>query len=309
MSVTDANPLASSQLAAFVAAMEAFSVHGAADALDLTQSAVTKRLQALERRLGVSRFDRGRFGVRPTTAGRLLYPEAKQALAALQRAQDAVTEHRDQSRQTLVVAASHTIGELLLPAWLAGFQLQHPRMRAQVEVDNSPGVLTAVREREAQIGFVEGLDALAGHRSLTVHRDEIVVVIAAEHRWARRRSVAAAELSSEPYHTREAGSGTRAVATAALAGAGIELVPTLEAASTQSVKRALAGNGFSLLSPWRSRLSNATAPCDRSGYATSTSRGSSELSTSGAGRPPAWLGGSGAGWRPTRLRGYEYRRH
>ncbi len=249
MSATDANPLASSELAAFVAAVEASSVHGAADALNLTQSAVTKRLQALERRLGVSLFARGRFGVRPTTAGRLLYPEAKQALAALQRAQDAVTEHRDQSRQTLVVAASHTIGEFLLPAWLAGFRLEHPRMRAQVEVVNSPGVLAAVREREAQIGFVEGLDELDGHRALTVHRDEIVVVIAAEHRWARRRSVAAADLQSEPYYTREAGSGTRAVATAALARAGIELVPTLEAASTQSVKRALAGNGFSLLSP------------------------------------------------------------
>ncbi|MGI8711707.1 MAG: LysR substrate-binding domain-containing protein [Solirubrobacteraceae bacterium] len=107
------------------------------------------------------------------------------------------------------MAASHTIGEFLLPAWLAGFRLEHPRMRAQVEVVNSPGVLAAVREREAQIGFVEGLDELDGHRALTVHRDEIVVVIAAERRWARRRSVAAAELQSEPYYTREAGSGTR----------------------------------------------------------------------------------------------------
>jgi len=67
-----ANPLSAGGLVAFVAAVEASSVHGAADALDLTQSAVTKRLQALERRGGVVLFGRGRFGVRPTPAGRLL---------------------------------------------------------------------------------------------------------------------------------------------------------------------------------------------------------------------------------------------
>jgi DNA-binding transcriptional LysR family regulator len=243
-----ANPLSSSELAAFVAAVEAASVHGAADALDLTQSAVTKRLQALERRSGVELFERGRFGVRPTQAGRLLYPEAKQVLAALAHAEDVLDEHRDIADHALGLIASHTIGEFLLPGWLAAFRAQEPGMRAQVEIAKSPSVLTAVREHDAQIGFVEGLDSLQGFVAITVFRDSIAVVVAADHPWVRRRRVTPDQLSAESYITREAGSGTRAVARDALSRLGIDLVPTLETASLQSIKRALISGGFSLLS-------------------------------------------------------------
>src|SRR3979409_2236755 len=81
--VSVANPMAGSELAAFVAAFEAGSIHGAADALQLTQSAVTKRIQTLERHVGGRLFERGRFGGRPTELGRTVYPAAKRALDAL----------------------------------------------------------------------------------------------------------------------------------------------------------------------------------------------------------------------------------
>jgi DNA-binding transcriptional LysR family regulator len=228
--------------------MELGSVHAAADALGLTASAVSKRVAALERRLGVTLFERGRFGLRATPAAQLLYPDAKQALAALERAEATIADHRADAAAVLTLAASHTTGELLLPGWLGAFRLQGGAPRAQVDVTNSTAVLAAVRAGAGDVGFVEGLDPLDGLEALTVHRDEIVVVVAASHRWARRRTVAARELRGEPYVTREAGSGTRAVAAAALAAAGVELEPALELASAQSVKRALAGGGFALLS-------------------------------------------------------------
>jgi DNA-binding transcriptional LysR family regulator len=258
MGATQADPLSGGELAAFVAAVDAASVNGAADALDLTQSAVTKRIQSLERRVGLRLLDRGRFGVRATAAGRALYPQARQALDALARAEEVVGELRERDRRVLTLAASHTIGEFLLPGWLAAFAVSRASaaggsgsgggVRSQVDIVNSPGVLSAVRERRAEIGFVEGLDDLDGVEAITVHHDEIVVVVDAAHRWARRRSLAPADLAREPYLTREAGSGTRGVADAALRGAGVELVPALEVASTQSVKRALHSGGFSLLS-------------------------------------------------------------
>jgi DNA-binding transcriptional LysR family regulator len=250
MSDAHANPLSSADLAAFVAAFEAGSVHGAADALDLTQSAVTKRLQSLERRAGVRLFDRGRFGTQPTPAGRLLYPEAKQSLAALAQAADVLAEHRVLVDHALGLAASHTIGEFLLPGWLAAFRgEEEPGFRAQIEIVNSPGVLGALREQRAHIGFVEGLDQLDGFEALTVRRDALVVVVAAGHPWARRRTILSAQLAREQYLTREPGSGTRAVVNDALGRAGIGLEPTLETASLQSVKRALLSGGFSILSP------------------------------------------------------------
>jgi DNA-binding transcriptional LysR family regulator len=232
-----ADPLSSTDLAAFVHAMETSSVHGAADALGLTASAVSKRLRSLEQRTGAVLFERGRFGLRSTAAARVLYPEAKAALAALADAERAVREHGDRSPRMLALAASHTIGEFLLPGWLAAFRQTRPDIRVQIDIVNSLRVLAAIRHGDADIGFVEGIDSLNGLESLTLHRDELVVVVARTHRWARRRSLSARELLTEPYLAREAGSGTRSVAAAAL-----------EAASSQSLKRALESGGFALMS-------------------------------------------------------------
>lgn len=245
---SEANPLAAAELAAFVAAIEAGSVHGAADTLQLTQSAVTKRLQALERRVGGRLLERGRFGVRPTDLGRAVYPAAKRALEALEDVAMVVERSRAGGTMGLRLSASHTIGEYLVPGWLAAFRQHRPDVYPQLEVVNSPGALDAVRDQRTDIAFVEGLDPLDGLEAVTVARDELAVVVAAGHRWARRRSVPLPDLASEPYLTREAASGTRAVATAALAEAGVALVPALQAASLQSLKRALTGGGFTLIS-------------------------------------------------------------
>jgi DNA-binding transcriptional LysR family regulator len=76
------------------------------------------------------------------------------------------------------------------------------------------------------------------------------VVVGAAHPWRRRREVKPADLAKEPYVAREAGSGTRAVVDEALSHHDVQLTPSLQMASLQSVKRALsAGAGFSLLSP------------------------------------------------------------
>ena len=243
-----ANPLTGPELAAFIAAVEAGSVQGAADALGLTQSAVTKRLQALEARVGVRLLERGHFGVRPTAAGKVLYPDAKRAVGALAAAHETLAAHVDASAVVLRLSASHTVGEVLLPDRLAAFRRSAAGVRAQLEVTNSPAVLRAVRAGDADIGFVEGPDPLDGLEALTIAHDELVVVVADGHPWARRPAVAPEALLAETYLARECGSGTRAIAAAALAAACVELHPNLELASSQSVKRALRGGGFALMS-------------------------------------------------------------
>lgn len=241
-------PLPARDLAAFVTAVETGTVQAAADALAVTQSAATKRIQGLERRLGVALLERGRHGVRPTEAGRVLYPDAKEALAALERAEERVRAAGEARASVLRLAASHTVGGFLLPAWLSAFRAQHSDVSPQVEVVNSPGVLRLVRAGEADVGFVEGSDDLSGLDRLTVAVDELVVVVAPQHRWARRRSVRPQELASEPFQAREAGSGTRAIAEERLARAGVALAPAVQMASTESLKRAVLDGGFAVLS-------------------------------------------------------------
>lgn len=241
-----AEPLSSRDLAAFAAAVEAGSVQGASEALDLTQSATTKRLQALEGRLGVSLLIRSRTGVRPSAEGQALYPEARLALDALASAERSVLASK--AAQHLRLAASHTVGEFLLPSWLAEFRAAAPDLHAQVAVINSPTTIAAVRDEEAEVGFVEGLDPLDGLEAKPVARDEIVLVVAADHRWARRRAVRPEELTKERYVSRESGSGTRAVAEARLADVGVSLEPELSLASFEAVRRSISGGGFTLIS-------------------------------------------------------------
>jgi DNA-binding transcriptional LysR family regulator len=243
-----ADPLPGRDLAAFVTAVESGTVQGAADALQLTQSAATKRLQALERRVGRALLERGAHGLRPTAAGGVLYPLAREALVALERAEAAVTSPDDEP--LLRIHASRTIGTTLLPEWLASFRATGPPCRVSATITNSEQVVHALRDGAAEIGFVEGPAAgVQGLRELVVAHDEIRVIVASNHPWARRRAVALKALTSEPFLAREAGSGTRAVATATLADAGVELQPALDVSSAEVLKRAvLAGSGFALLS-------------------------------------------------------------
>lgn len=235
------------ELAAFAAAIETGTVHGAAEALNLTQSAATKRIQALERRVGAPLLERGRFGVAPTDLGRLLYPEAKHVLSALAIAERVIADEASGPRP-LRMAASQTIGEFVLPGRLAAFRAANGEHRVQLDVRNSPAVVAALRAGDVEVGFVEGTDPLEDFDVLVLVRDEIVAVVATDHPWAGRRGVPAAELAREPFLTRERGSGTRSVAETALRHAGVELQPSLEVASTQSLKRAVLDGGFTLLS-------------------------------------------------------------
>jgi DNA-binding transcriptional LysR family regulator len=240
----DAEPLPGRDLAAFVAAVESGTVQGAADALQLTQSGATKRLQSLERRLGVPLLERGRRGVTPTAAGQRLYPTAKDALAVLARAEHAVAAEA----LPLRLAASHTIGEVLLPGWLGRFASTAPDVAPELVVVNSHEVAQRVRTGAADLGFVEGRADDRGFTALLVAHDEIVAVTAAGHPWSRRRAIPSARLASERYLTRERGSGTREIAESVLTAHGVTLHPALEAASAESLKRAVRGGGFTLLS-------------------------------------------------------------
>ncbi|MBN8867924.1 MAG: LysR family transcriptional regulator [Solirubrobacterales bacterium] len=239
-------PLSSREIAVFVAAVDAGSIQGAAEAMHLTQSAATKRIQALERQLGTPLLERGRNGVRPTPAGRRLYPDAQRALAALAAGAEAAAGRSPSG--TVKLAASRTAGGFVLPELLAGFRRDHPEYRPQVDVLNSPRVLELVRADEVGIGFVEGDDNLDELESTTVSRDEIVVAVASGHAWDGREEITAAELGRERYISREPGSGSRSVAENRLRRAGVDLVPSLELASLAGVKRALSDGGFTLIS-------------------------------------------------------------
>jgi len=109
-----------------------------------------------------------------------------------------------------------------------------------------------VRDGRDDLGFVETPDAPEGLAAMVVAHDEVVIVVAPGHPWARRSGIAAEELARTPLLSREAGSGTRLTLERALEaalGPGAVVAPAAELSTTAAIRATvLAGGGVAALS-------------------------------------------------------------
>lgn len=194
------------------------SLSSAARALGMAQPNASRSIGRLERHLGVNLVVRSTAGSRLTPEGLLIVDWARTALDATSTLLDGA-EALAAGNSTLTVAASQTVGEHLLPLWLSRLRVQHPEATVTVEIENSAAVTAAVLSGQAGLGFIEDPDAPRGLHIWTVDRDELVVVIAPTHPWARRRKpLTIDDLAATPLLVREPGSGTRVAVEHAVGG-------------------------------------------------------------------------------------------
>ncbi|MFI6444862.1 LysR family transcriptional regulator [Kitasatospora sp. NPDC050543] len=215
------------------------SVGRAAAELGVSQPTASARIKGMERQIGVALLERSPRGSRPTEAGLLVVEWARgvvEAAQALDAGIDALRERRD---ARLRVVASLTVAEYLMPGWLLALHRASPGTAVTLRTANSADVAGQVLAGEADLGFVEGPAAPPGLSGVVVAADRLVVVVAPDHPWARRRSPLTAErLAATSLVLREPGSGTREVLDAALAPYGGVARPRLELASSTALKAA-----------------------------------------------------------------------
>ncbi|WP_297492770.1 LysR family transcriptional regulator [Acidocella sp.] len=241
------------QLRIFAAVAEREHVTKAAGLLNLTQAAVSASVAALEQQHGVKLFDRLGRGVALTAAGRQFLPEAKALLRNAAAAEAALADFAGLQRGRLKVHASQTIASYLLPAVLAGFRREHPGVTVELAIGNTAQVARALREGEAELGFVEGPFEAADLSVAEVAAERMTVFVPHGHPWGQGGALTPRDLRRADWVFREAGSGTREAFLAALAGLGIEagalnIVMTLP--SNEAVREAVAaGAGVGCLSP------------------------------------------------------------
>ncbi|GID92500.1 LysR family transcriptional regulator [Amorphoplanes digitatis] len=225
------------------------SVGRAAAAHRISQPAASARLRELERRLGLTLLHRSPRGSTLTGTGALVADWARAAVDAADALAAGAAALRTSHESRLAVAASQTVAEYLLPAWLVALRSGHPGLSVTLRAANSAEVAAAVLAGEVELGFVEGPDVPAGLHAEAVAADRLVVVVAPGHPWSRRRrGVTAAELAATPLVSREAGSGTRRAFEESLRPLTAE-APLLELSSTTAIKHAVAaGSGAAVLS-------------------------------------------------------------
>jgi DNA-binding transcriptional LysR family regulator len=226
------------------------SIRRAAAAHGISQPAASMRLRSLERVLGLDLLDRSSGRARPTLAGEAVTEWGRQVLDATRDLMVGAEALRHQGRTQVRIAASMTVAEYLVPGWLQRMAASTPDVAVSLQMGNSEQVAESVAAGANDLGFVEGRTAPAGLESLVVLEDELVLVVAPSHPWARRRRpITAAELARTPIVVRERGSGTREVLEAALGPLGLAVTVGVELGSTTAIKTAIeAGAGPSVLS-------------------------------------------------------------
>jgi DNA-binding transcriptional LysR family regulator len=184
---------------AFLAVVRLGGFTRAADALHLSQPALSRRIALLEQQLGHALFERGRRGAHLTDAGSTFLPHAQAALASLRDGAAAVAAltHGETGRLTLAIVG--TLASTDLTAQLRRFRDEHPRLQVLLRTGNSAEVSDLVRRGEATLGLRYFPDPAPDILSRTVSREALIVVAAAGHRLANARRIAPEHLREESW--------------------------------------------------------------------------------------------------------------
>ncbi len=240
------------QLRIFVAVAEREHVTQAARALNMTQSATSAAITALESRYATKLFDRIGRRIALTEAGRLFLVEARAVLARAAAAERVLADLADLKRGSLSIAASQTVASYWLPQVVERFRKRYPGIAIAQTIGNTEYVAGRVRDGVADLGFAEGDIDDPALIVTPVAEDELVLVVPRGHPWARRPPRSAKAIAAGPWVLREPGSGTRAIFEAALPRLGLapgELEVALEVPSNEAVRAAVeAGTGVTAIS-------------------------------------------------------------
>ncbi len=233
------------------------SIAAAATVLGVSQQALSARMRTLERSMGITLLTRTPAGSHLTEQGRLVVGWAEDVLDAADRLAAGLRSIRSGVSHRLAIAASQTIAEHLVPHWLVelrGVEQAggYPPTVVELTVANSTVVIELVRDGKAGLGFIETPHLPAGLVTAHLRDDEMLVVTAPGHPWARRRRpLSLAEIAATPLVMREAGSGTRDTLTDHLAAQhpALQARIAMELGTSAAVRSAIAaGVGPGVLS-------------------------------------------------------------
>jgi DNA-binding transcriptional LysR family regulator len=245
----------SDSMRVFITVADKKNFSKAAKALSLTQPAVSFQIQTLEQYYQTMLFDRVNRHVKLTAAGELLLDYAvhmNNLQAELERNMQQLTGH---VKGELLVGASTTIGEYILPYVVGAFKQEYPDVNATIQIMNTNDIAENVNNKSFDLGIIEGpVELTENMESIAFLEDELVLAIPSNHPFATKESITLEELKTLPYITREPGSGSRLIFEQALIDADFdieELHMVMELGSTTSIKSAIMGGlGISTISKW-----------------------------------------------------------
>ncbi len=244
--------MADRRLQVFHTVARLLSFTKAAESLHMTQPAVTFQVRQLEEYFNTRLFDRTHNRISLTEAGKRVYEYADQIFDLYAKMDNAVRDITGEISGVLIIGASTTIAEYMLPSLLGDFKKKYPDVNVQLRVSNSDGIVTMVENNDIDLGVVE---SAVLNKNLVVEecrKDRLVAIVPPQHALSGNTKISLKELLEHDYIAREEGSGTREVIHEHLSDAGLksaDLHVAMELGSPEAIKGAVeAGMGVSIVS-------------------------------------------------------------
>ena len=223
----------------------------ASEELILSQPAVTKIIQNLEREMGLELIERHGRRIVLTYAGHVLFDYARRMFALEREMEEATAALRDVKIGEINLAANRTTGVYALPPIVSKFHNLYPKVKLNITILNSHEIIEQTLNWTLDFGLVEGdPDTLPRELQVKVFaKDELVLVVSAEHPWSKLHEIHPEVLQEGQLLLREQGSGIRAVITDSLAQQGVQVQPFLILPDNEAIKQmVISGVGAAIVS-------------------------------------------------------------
>jgi DNA-binding transcriptional LysR family regulator len=244
--------MADRRLQVFHAVAKQSSFTKAAETLFMTQPAVTFQIKQLEEHFNTRLFDRGHGKISLTPAGEVVLDYAERILSLSAELDTRISELTGEVQGLLLIGASMTIAEFMLPRVLGEFKVAYPRVKARLTVANSETIEHGVAAHSLDIGLIEAPSRLPSLSTEECCEDELQVVCSPAHPLAKLKTVAPKQLLQHAYISREPGSGTREVTDSYFRDAGFapeDMNTVMELGSPDAIKGVVeTGLGFAIMS-------------------------------------------------------------
>ena len=244
--------MADRRLQVFHAVARQSSFTKAAETLFMTQPAVTFQIKQLEEHFNTRLFDRGHGRISLTPAGEVVLDYAERILSLSAELDTRISELTGEVQGLLLIGASMTIAEFMLPRVLGEFKVAFPGVKARLTVANSETIEHGVAAHSLDIGLIEAPSHLPSLSTEECCEDELQVVCSPAHPLAKLKTISPKQLLQHAYISREPGSGTREVTDSYFRHAGIapeEVNTVMELGSPDAIKGVVeTGLGFAIMS-------------------------------------------------------------
>ena len=244
--------MADRRLQVFHTVAKQLSFTKAAELLFMTQPAVTFQVKQLEEHFNTRLFERSHGKISLTPAGELALDYAERILGMTGEMEARISELTGQVSGPLLIGASTTIAEYMLPRLLGDFKQRHPETQARLTVANSETIENKVADHTLDLALIESPSHHPNLITKVCCEDELVMICAPNSELAKLRSVTPSQVASHPYISRESGSGTRECIDDFLRLNGVSLDEVnlvMELGSREAIKGAVAaGLGVAVVS-------------------------------------------------------------